>query len=462
MKRIIFILATLLISNIAFNQDITGEWNGALSVQGMKLRLVFHITQSGQNYTATMDSPDQGAKGIAMTATSFENNILTLEHSLAKIKYTGNLIKADSIIGNFVQGGQQFPLILTRHKVAVEKIKHPQEPVKPFPYNSEDITFENSIDSITLAGTFTYPKTAGKFKTVILVSGSGPQNRDEEILGHKPFLLLSDFLTRNGIAVLRFDDRGCYESNGDFAKATSNDFAKDIEAAVKYLRTRKEVNTKKIGIIGHSEGGIIAPLVAVKDKNINFIVLMAGPGISGGDIIIRQTELIGRANGVTETDLQESIKSQTQIIDYLVNIKNMDSLKVKLDSHLRLKMLENPDMRNNEKLNELVNQQITQLTSPWYLNFIRYNPAPTLEKVKCSVLAIIGSKDLQVPSEENLNAIKKALTKAKNKKFIVKELAGLNHLFQECKTGAPGEYATIEQTISPVALDIMLKWITSK
>ena len=281
MKKFFLLILGFFCLNTVFAQEITGDWNGVLSIQGMKLRLVFHVTKTDAGFTAAMDSPDQGAKGIPMTSAKFENNVLTLEHTAAKIVFSGTLDKMGFVTGNFVQGGMTFPLMLTKKEVVIEKPKRPQDPVKPYPYNSEDITFVNNKDSITLAGTFTYPTGKGKFPVVVLITGSGAQNRDEELMGHKPFLVLSDYLTRNGIAVLRYDDRGSYASKGNFAKATTADFARDVEAAVQYLKTRKEVNSKKIGLIGHSEGGLIAPIVAAGNKDVNFIVMMAGPGISG-------------------------------------------------------------------------------------------------------------------------------------------------------------------------------------
>lgn len=463
MKKLIFLLSIFFVVISASAQEITGDWNGVLSVQGMKLRLVFHLTKTDAGYTATMDSPDQGAKGIPMTAAKFENNVLTLEFSAAQIVYTGTLNKSGVVTGNFVQAGQTFPLILSRQEIVVEKPKRPQEPVKPFPYNSEDVTFENTKDSITLAGTFTYPQGKSIFPAVVLITGSGAQNRDEELMGHKPFLVLSDYLTRNGIAVLRFDDRGSYASKGNFATATTPDFATDAEAAVQYLKTRKEVNKKKIGLIGHSEGGIVAPMVAVNCKDVSYIVLMAGPGIPGSEILLRQQKLIGQANGIKEEDLKITEELNSHVFKMIDEISDTDTLRVKITNYFINKSKDLPDLKipEGKTINDMIDLQLQQLLTPWMLNFIRYNPAPMLEKVKCPVLAINGSKDLQVPSDVNLKAIENALNKGKNKNFTIKEMPNLNHLFQECKTGSPNEYAGIEQTISPSALDAILTWIKS-
>ena len=230
MKKITLILLTILSTLSMYGQDITGQWNGVLKVQGTQLRLVFIVTKTDNVVSSTMDSPDQGAKGIPTTTTSFENSILKITIANAKIEYEGTLGKDNIIVGTFKQGGQSFPMNLSKEIIEKEKLVRPQEPIKPYSYYSEDITFENKKAGISLAGTLTLPKKDGVFPVVILISGSGPQNRNEELLGHKPFLVISDYLTKNGIAVLRYDDRGTAESTGDFSTATSADFATDVEA----------------------------------------------------------------------------------------------------------------------------------------------------------------------------------------------------------------------------------------
>ncbi len=461
MKKITLILIILLITLSVHGQDITDQWNGILNVQGTQLRLVFNITQTDKGYTSTMDSPDQGAKGIPVTSTSYENSILKLEISTAGIQYEGTLNDKDIFIGTFKQSGQSFPLDLTREKPEKEKIIKPQEPTKPYSYYSEDVKFENEKDKITLAGTLTLPKKEGNFPVVVLISGSGPQNRDEEIMGHKPFLVLADHLTKNGIAVLRFDDRGTAESTGDFATATSLDFATDVESAIIYLQTRKEINNNQIGLIGHSEGGIIAPMVAVESKDINFIILLAGTGIRGDQLLLLQQELIGKAMGVSEEELQKTKSINKAAFDIVIKSTNTESLKTELTSYIKQILKDNPESEKPAGMSDddFIKLQVDQLTSPWMQYFIKYDPSPILEKVKCPVLAINGKKDLQVPAKVNLEAIEKALEKGGNKKVTIKELPNLNHLFQECNTGSPSEYATIEQTFSPIALTEITNWI---
>ncbi|MFA5974433.1 MAG: alpha/beta hydrolase [Lentimicrobiaceae bacterium] len=461
MKRKILFLSLIILSILpASAQDITGQWNGILKVSGIQLRIVFNITKTDTGYISTMDSPDQGAKGIPVTSTTFENLKLNLAISSAGIEYEGEF-KDSLFVGTFKQRGQSFPLDLSRDYIEKVKIVRLQEPVKPYPYYSEDVTFKNEKANIKIAGTLTLPAKEGNFPAVVLITGSGPQNRDEELLGHKPFLVISDYLTRNGIAVLRYDDRGIAQSEGDFKTATTADFATDVEAAITYLKTRKEINKKKIGLIGHSEGGIIAPMVASTSKDVSFIVLLAGTGIPGYQLLLLQQELIGRASGVSESDLQKSKEINSAAFNIVVKSTNTETLRNDLTNYLTEKLKESPDNQKPAGMSEtdFIKLQVDQITSPWMQYFLKYDPAPALEKVKCPVLALNGEKDLQVPPKENLTAIKAALRKGGNKNVTAIELPNLNHLFQECKTGLLAEYAQIEQTFSPVALEEVTKWI---
>lgn len=445
-----------------YGQDIVGQWNGALKVQGTQLRLVFTIRKTESGFSSTMDSPDQGAKGIPTTSTNFENSILKITIANAKIEYEGTLGKDNSIVGTFKQGGQTFPLNLS--KEVKEKLKRPQEPTKPYSYYSEDLVFENKKAGIQLAGTLTLPKKEGVFPVVILISGSGPQNRDEELLGHKPFLIISDFLTKNGIAVLRYDDRGTALSKGDFNTATSVDFASDVEAGIDYLKTRIVIDKKKIGLIGHSEGGIIAPMVASKSKDVAFIIMLAGPGIQGDQILLLQQKLIGKASGISDEDLKKSETINKKVFETVKKSSSLENLKLDITAILKDSLKEITKTQRPEGISEdeYIKSLVKQIANPWMQYFIKYNPAPALEKVKCPVLAINGEKDLQVPPKANLEAIKKALAKGRNKDVTIKEFPNLNHLFQECKTGSPAEYATIEQTFSPTVLSEILNWIQVK
>jgi len=461
MKKTILILASFFTVLSIYSQDISGKWNGLLDIQGVELRIVFNITKTDSTYSSTMDSPDQKAFGIPVSSISFKNSNLKIEITNIGVQYEGTLNKDSVFVGVFKQSGLTFPMNLSTKLITKEKKKRPQEPTKPYPYYSEDVKFENLKDNIILAGTLTLPKKEGVFPAVILISGSGPQNRDEELLGHKPFLILSDYLTKNGIAVLRFDDRGTAKSTGNFKSATSLDFATDVEFALKYLQTRKEVNKNKIGLIGHSEGGIIAPMVAAKSKDINFIVLLAGTGIRGDKLLLLQQELIGKASGISQKKLQETKIINKGAFDIVLKSKDAKSLKTELTNYIANASKTNleSDKPKGMSEDEFITAQVNQLTNPWMHFFIKHDPALILEKVKCSVLAINGKKDLQVPSKINLEAIEKALKKGGNEKVTIKELPELNHLFQKCQTGLPREYAKIEQTFSPEALKTILIWI---
>ena len=463
MKTISILIITLLISITATAQDIIGKWNGVLKVQGTQLRLVFNVTKSENGLTSTMDSPDQGANGIPVTKTTFENSKIKFEVANARIEYDGEL-NGDEITGTFKQGGQVFPMNLSRKAIEKEVVKRPQEPSKPYSYYSEDVTFQNPKANISLAGTLTLPEKEGVFPVVILISGSGPQNRDEELVGHKPFLVISDYLTKNGIAVLRYDDRGVGQSKGDFKTATTTDFATDVESAITYLKTRKEINKKQIGLVGHSEGGLIAPMVASKSKDVNFIVLLAGTGIQGDKLLLLQQELIAKANGASESDIKKSVQANANLFKMVLQSNDNQKLKADLTNKINeiVKNDNSSEIPKGMTKDQYIALQVDQITSPWMEYFMKYNPVPALEKVKCAVLAVNGEKDLQVPPKENLTAIKNALTKGGNKNVNTIEFPNLNHLFQECKTGSPNEYASIEQTFSPRALAEITQWIKSQ
>jgi len=459
MKNLIYLMAALLIPALVFSQDIEGDWNGLLKTPGVQLRLVLHITKTGTGFSSTMDSPDQGAKGIPVTETIFENNNLRFKVAAMVISYEGTLNKENIISGTFKQGGFTAPLDFSRKPVEAEKPKRPQEPIKPFPYYSEDIVFENKTAGNELAGTLTLPEKEGNFPAVVLISGSGPQNRDEELMGHKPFLVLSDFLTRNGIAVLRFDDRGVGASKGNFASATSADFSTDVNAAVNFLLTRKEINKNKIGLIGHSEGGIIAPMVAAEGNNIAYIILMAGIGIPGDQLLLSQQQAIAKASGASDIVIEKSTAINKIVFEMVKKSTSIDQVKTDLTNYL-LKSTEDDAYKPAGMADsDFVKMEVERVANPWMYYFLRYDPAPVLQKVKCPVLALNGDKDLQVPSKVSLPAIKNEVLKGGNKNITIKELSNLNHLFQECKTGLPNEYASIEQTISPVALNEILQWI---
>lgn len=448
-------LVCLLISSLEA-QDITGDWNGVLDVMGTQLTLVFHIQQSDSIYTATLDSPDQGAMGISFTSVEYNNDKLVLREANIGAYFEG-VPAADSIAGTWNQGGQAFELNMYRDKVEKEAYRRPQEPEKPYPYVEEEVAFENKRDSLTLAGTLTLPDNTGSFPAVILISGSGPQNRNEEVFGHRPFLVLADYLTRQGVAVLRYDDRGTAESTGSHATATSQDFANDVLSAIDFLKSRDEIDQDQIGLIGHSEGGLIAPIVVNRSDDIAFMVLLAGTGVPGKEI--------SRMQGRTLLDVEVSDReAYNRFIDKTVEIASSDKIisekKEELTRHYRdSKIVLDELLPESMDRETFINQQVEGALRPWSQFFFNHDPAEELKKVTIPVLSLIGSLDVQVPPGMNHPPIRKALEEAGNEDVTIKELPGLNHMFQESETGSMMEYAEIEQTFSPVALEEISSWI---
>ena len=459
---IIFCLMATMAIDAEQARGIEGIWEGKLQVSGSSLRIVFRITKTTEgNLTATMDSPDQGITGIPVDKVILKDNNLSIEIKAIAGIYEG-IINQDysKIEGDWKQTGASFPLLLQKVGKAVE-ISRPQEPKKPFPYIEQEVNYENSEAGIVLAGTLTMPAEEGLFPAVILISGSGPQDRNETVFGHRPFLVLADYLTRQGIAVLRVDDRGVGESTGDFSQATSKDFASDVLVGIEYLKSREEVNSRQIGLIGHSEGGLIAPMVAVQSPDVEFIVLMAGPGLPGEDILYMQNELISKAAGMSEEKIDRNRYYNERLYSLIKEEENKGLLIEKATSIFDEYFAELTQEEKNQIGNrdEYVDIQLQNMLSPWFKFFLTYDPRPTLSKVSCPVLAINGSKDLQVPPKENLEAIEEALIAGGNKNYLIKELSDLNHIFQTAETGSPDEYARIEETISPVTLELIGDWI---
>ncbi len=455
MKNTITLSILFLAIISASAQDITGQWHGVL--KEIQLRLVLNISKTDTGYSSTMDSPDQGTKGIPVTTTSFEDSTLQIAVTHLGITFSGELTD-NNIKGTFVQNGFRMPLELSREKIEKLAINRPQEPKMPYPYYTEEVTFNNEQANITLAGTLTLPKKEGKnHPVVILITGSGPQDRNEELVGHKPFLVIADHLTKKGIAVLRYDDRGFGQSTGDFETATSADFAFDVESAINYLKTRKEIDSTKIGLIGHSEGGLIAPMVASKSKDVNFIILLAGTGIPGDQLLLLQGGLIEKAMGRSQSEIEKSMAIRKKVIDITVKSDDITTLRNDLNAYLKNESSALiPEGTNAE---QFISAQVNFMATPWMVYFLRHDPAKVLEKVTCPILAVNGEKDLQVPPEENLTAIGHALKRGGNSNVTLMEFPSLNHLFQECETGSPSEYGVIEQTFSPMVLTEISSWI---
>lgn len=444
-------------------KDIEGIWMGNLTVPGgLELRILFNISINPDgSINASMDNPDQGVSGIPVESVSYKNGNLNLGVKSIPGSFEGVYKENnETIVGEWKQSGSTFPLVLNRIEKAPDTHRE-QDPVKPYPYTEEEVVYENKEAGVKLAGTLTLPQSEGPFQAVILITGSGQQNRNEEIVGHRPFLVLSDYLTRQGIAVLRVDDRGIGGSTGNVSQDTTEDFAGDVLTGVEYLKSREEIDPSRIGLIGHSEGGLIAPMVAVKSPDIAFIVLMAAPGVTGEEILYMQSDRIARAEGAGNETIAQNEALMRRVYSVVKEEKNNTVAEEELREILRTEIANTSGQKTESSGHSeaVIDAQVTALTSPWMRFFLTYDPRSTLMKVKCPVLAITGEKDLQVPPEENLRAIDDALKAGGNKDYIVKELPGLNHLFQTAKTGSPSEYAKIEETISPDALEIIGNWI---
>jgi len=431
-----------------------GVWQGALEGNGMRLRLQLHVTHGDQKQLlAALDSPDQGVNGLPATKVSQKDAAFHFEIPVVNGVYDGALNAAKTTItGEWTQSGVQQKLEFRRSGQLLELVR-PQNPVKPYPYKEEEVTFTNAQASVSLAGTLTLPPGPGPFPAAILLSGSGPHDRDESVAGHRPFLVLADHLTRKGIAVLRFDKRGNGKSTGDYAKATTEDFASDADAALAYLKTCKEIDPKKIGLIGHSDGGMIAPLVAAHSSDVAWIVLLAGPGLKGEDILLLQSELILKAAGVGPGEVTRTLAFDKQTYVLIRQEKDPVVLEAKLNDLVQ-------STSTGAALSPAaVQSQLRVLVSPWFRYYLDYDPVPALQKTLCPVLALNGEKDLQVPPKENLAKIRKALQDGGNRDFQTTELPGLNHLFQHCPTGSPTEYGGIEETIASEALNDVSDWV---
>jgi fermentation-respiration switch protein FrsA (DUF1100 family) len=443
-----------------------GTWQGSLELGAIKLRLAFHLAVDADGkWSATLDSIDQGAKGIPLDEATFTDRLLTVTSAAMKMKYEGTLDDAGMHIdGTFNQNGQAFPLELDKVEKATELVR-PQLPKPPLPYREVDVKFPSLASGVVLAGTLTLPGEtgAGPYPAVALISGSGAQDRDETLLGHKPFLILADRLARRGIAVLRYDDRGTAQSTGDFAKADSRDFAEDALGAVAFLKARGDVAADRIGLAGHSEGGLIAPLAAVRSRDVAFIVLLAGPGVTGEQIVLAQGRDIAKAMGAPEAALDRQQASQRKVFQLMAEEPDEAKLKERLKQYALDEIATLPEAQRNEADAQLqqATAQFEALLSPWFRFFLTHDPAPTLRKVRCPVLAINGEKDLQVAAKVNLAAIEGALKAGGNDDATMVELPGLNHLFQQATTGAPSEYGIIEETINEAALATICDWVVA-
>ncbi|MDG2128173.1 MAG: alpha/beta fold hydrolase [Fuerstiella sp.] len=452
--------------NAAYTDRPSEVWTGEMKTLFQKLSMRIRVYQRDDGTeTVYLDSVTQKAGGFKAQRTA-EGNEWTIDVDSLDGSFKGTINKEKSEVkGKWTQGGVSLDLTLTPDTSEMNEIvkapSRPQTPKPPFPYLVEDVTFTNETDDVRLAGTLTVPKTAAPCPAAILISGSGPQDRDESLLDHKPFLIIADHLSRHGIAVLRFDDRGTGASTGAFQTATSEDFSRDAEAAFEYLSSDPRANERATGLIGHSEGGIIAPMVAGRRTDVAFAILLAGPGVNGREILLSQGQLILKAQGVTD---EAALKAQRDTQVALIDTVDNAPADATHDELVNSAMLILADVLPAEALQEktlksTVSAGIERLNSQWCRFFLTHQPGPVLEKLKCPVLALNGEKDVQVDPRLNLPAIREALTKGGNTRFETVELPSLNHLFQTCSTGAVSEYQTIEQTVSPMTLKKITDWI---
>jgi len=464
MKTRITTICLFFLTLTTFSQNITGIWNGVIEVnKDTKFNFIFNIKEVGKTYQTTVDIPTQRVNGIKALKTLVTADSLIIDFSNVGMKYSG-MINAENntINGKIVEGLNSFSLNLSRNSVLeTPKLNRPQEPLKPYSYIEEQVSFVNKDANVTLAGTFTRPKENKKYPVVILINGSGPQDRDETISQHKPFLVLADYLTKQGIAVLRYDDRGFGASTGNHSNATTYDFALDVISAMDYLRTRDDVDVNKIGLIGHSEGGIIAPLVANKVNDVAFIISLAGTGISGTELSVIQSKTMRPFPVPDEAVYEKAIR---EAIEIAKQNKDISVIKPELMEHYNETIA--PILKNlgvpETKIKEVISGLVAMRTTKWIRYFYNYNPADEYEKVNCPVLSLNGSLDTQVRAKINQNGLRKALIKGENKDFEIIELEGLNHLFQNAKTGKMDEYSDIEETFSPKVLKIIADWILKR
>lgn len=442
--------------------EYLGHWVGDLKIESVELTIVLNLTDTGEVLpVVTLDSPDQGASGIEAEIAYLTGDSIVIAVPSLNARFMGRPGEGYSRLeGEFMQSGMILPLVLD-HQDTPYAMRRPQEPTEPLPYRTEEVSFENEDAGVTLAGTLTLPEGEGLHPAVVLVSGSGPQDRNEMVFGHKPFLVIADYLTREGIAVLRYDDRGFGESTGDFAAATTEDFTGDALAAVDYLRRRGDINPSAIGMLGHSEGGLIAPRAAVESGDLAFIVLLAAPAQPGDDIIRSQTELIAVSEGVEDSLIDFNRDLLDRWFETIRAHDDLDTVKQKL-SEIADSVMEELSESEREALGltrQELTAQVQQSASPWFKYFIEYDPYPTLQKVEAPVLALFGENDLQVSADENARLMREALESGKTQDFEVHIFDNLNHLFQTAETGSPNEYAEIEETISPEVLEKIAYWI---
>ncbi|WP_019948865.1 alpha/beta hydrolase family protein [Hymenobacter aerophilus] len=463
MKTLRHLLAAqlLLLAPAAFAQstpDAAGSWQGQITLPGQSLRVIFDLQGAANQLSGTMAVPQQGATGLPLSSVVVRHDSLLIGADKIGGRFAGRFAAdGQQAAGVWSQGGGQFPLTLTRNTTgaAAPAPNRPQEPKGPLPYRALDLTFPNPKGGFKLAGTLTLPQGKGPFPAVVLVSGSGPEDRDETVFGHKPFLVLADYLTRRGFAVLRYDDRGTAQSGGIYKDALTADFTADAQAALAYLRTRPDIKPRQVGLIGHSEGGLIAWQAAAQPKGPDFVVSLAGPGVPGDAVLLRQQADLGHAAGADSAAIGANRRLHKALFAALRRLPATASTTEATQQLAAVMQQQVPAMSSEE-----AQKQAAGLTAPWLRSFLLTDPATYLAKVKVPVLALNGTTDLQVAADENLPAIERGLKAARNSHATVRALPGLNHLFQT-DPQATSHYADIEETFAPSALQVVGDWLAT-
>jgi hypothetical protein len=455
MRRTVLALTFAVFAARAQTPTLVGDWLGTLEVGSARLRLGLHVTAGEAGLAAKLDSIDQGAMGLPVTTVTQQGALVRLELRALAASYEGRLNKEGTeITGEWRQGGAALPLTFKRSEAGLAR---PQEPKKPYPYHEEELVIENKAGGVKLGATLTLPNGKGSFPAVILLTGSGAQDRNESVFGHRPFLVLADHLTRQGIAVLRADDRGVGGSTGNLGLSTYDDLAGDALAGIEYLKSRKEINPRQIGLAGHSEGAAVGMVAAGRSPDIAFLVLLAGPGVTGEQLMYEQSKNIARAPGGGGRAAALNRKMQEVMFAALKRGADEKQLRAAIKGFAA--SMTEEDRAAAPALVATAEKQAPALLLPLFRSLLLFDPAPALAKVKCPVLALFGELDSQVPPPLNLPPLAAALEASGNRDYSVVKLPSLNHLLQTAKTGLVTEYASIEETFAPRALTLLSTWI---
>lgn len=444
----------LLAAGAAQAQGVAGKWDGAIKVAGQEIPM--QVTFAADAAKATIDI--QGATGLALQNVKVDGASVHFElpAGLGLAVFDGAL-NDDVIAGKFTQGPATGTFELRRHKDV------PVAPEPPPPYRQEEVKIVNG--AIMLAGTLTLPPAPGRHPAVVLMTGSGAENRDEEVFGFKVFRLIADHLTRNGIAVLRCDDRGVGGSSGSTPDSTTADFAGDVVAEVAYLKTRRDIDAKHIGVLGHSEGGLIGPLAATRSRDIAFVVMMSGPALNGEQILVAQAAAMYAARGATQAAIDRQARTQRLLIEAAKKNDGWDAAEKQLQAEVAEQVAQMPETQR-ARLTEIGQQQIKSqmaaVRQPWFRFFLTYDPLPALEQLKCPVLALFGDLDLQVPTADSKAAMEKAFAKSGNRDVTIRILPKANHLYQSAGTGDVSEYTTLKKEFVPELLPLVTIWIQER